>query len=206
MATPPKSALRLVRRTAFTAWKMALQPCEILLRSRRVYDQQKFLLANSINNQVINDATTLVQQKRVLPGSNIELADVICQHGVKPFARACPIDRSIVPCAKYRRCRHCFARLDVPRRCSGIEPALAIRRKEPFSRRAGHVHRKVAFSLAQLRSRAKLDGTNSSASVAMIQNRLDSTSHLKTLLVEKEYAEGARLFHGGEASIASPLR
>ena len=69
--------------------KMALQPCEILLRSRRVYDQQKFLLANSINNQVINDATTLVQQKRVLPGSNIELADVICQCGVKPFARAC---------------------------------------------------------------------------------------------------------------------
>jgi len=70
---------------------MALQPCEILVRSRRVYNQQKFLLANSINNQVINDAATLVQQKRVLPGSNIELADVICEHRVEPFARACPI-------------------------------------------------------------------------------------------------------------------
>ena len=74
MATPPKSALRLVRQNCVYSRKMALQPCEILVRSRRVYDQQKFLLANSINNQVIDDATTLVQQKRVLTGSNIELA------------------------------------------------------------------------------------------------------------------------------------
>ena len=56
---------------------MAVQPRKIFVRARRIDDQQKFLLANPINDQVIDDAATLVQQKSVLTRANIELADVI---------------------------------------------------------------------------------------------------------------------------------
>ena len=70
---------------------MTVQPREILVRSSRVYYEQKFLLASSINDQVIDDAATVVQQKGVLTRANVELGDVIREHGVEPFARACPV-------------------------------------------------------------------------------------------------------------------
>jgi len=75
--------------------KMAVQPGKIFVRARRIDDQQKFLLANPINDQVIDDAATLVQQKSVLTRANIELADVICEHGVEPFARACSVPNQL---------------------------------------------------------------------------------------------------------------
>src|SRR6266480_689321 len=67
---------------------MALQPRKIVLRACRVYDREKFLFANLVNDEVINDASPLIQQEGVLTRSNIELADVICEHGIEPFARA----------------------------------------------------------------------------------------------------------------------
>src|SRR5439155_2921817 len=75
--------------------KMTLQPREIFVRARRVYDQQKFLLANPINDEVINDSPALVQQKVVLTRADIELADVICEHGVEPFARVCSVHNQL---------------------------------------------------------------------------------------------------------------
>src|SRR5438132_13403015 len=71
---------------------MILQPDKIFLPSRRVDDQQKFLLADSIDDQVINNAATLVEQKRVLPHADTELVDVVCEHDVEPFAGACSFD------------------------------------------------------------------------------------------------------------------
>jgi hypothetical protein len=65
-----------------------LQPRKVFRCARSIYDQQKFLFPNPINDQVINNAATLVQQKGVLARPDIELVDVICEHGVEPFARA----------------------------------------------------------------------------------------------------------------------
>ena len=67
-----------------------MQPREIFVRASCVYYEQKFLLANPINDQVIDDAATLVQQKGVLTRANVELADVIREHGVEPLAASVP--------------------------------------------------------------------------------------------------------------------
>ena len=67
---------------------MFLQPCEIVFRASRVDDKQKLLIANPVNDQVINDAASLVKEKSVLAHADIEFVDVVCQHGVKPFPGA----------------------------------------------------------------------------------------------------------------------
>jgi hypothetical protein len=81
----------ILEQNCVCGWKMVLQPREILVCSRRVHYEQKFHLANSINDQVIDDAATVVQEKGVLTRANVELADVIREHGVEPFACAWPL-------------------------------------------------------------------------------------------------------------------
>ena len=71
---------------------MFLQPGEIFVRAGGVHDEQKFLFFDTINDQIIDDSAALVQQKSVLPGADIELVDVVCEHGVEPFARAASFD------------------------------------------------------------------------------------------------------------------
>jgi hypothetical protein len=66
---------------------MILQPRKIFIRASRVHNEQVLLLPDTINDQVINDSAALVQQKRVLPDADIELVDVVCEHGIEPFAR-----------------------------------------------------------------------------------------------------------------------
>ena len=59
---------------------MFFQPGEIFVRAGCVHDEQKFLFFDTINDQIIDDAAALVQQKGVLPGADIELVDVVCEH------------------------------------------------------------------------------------------------------------------------------
>src|SRR4029077_21140779 len=74
---------------------MFLKPDEIFLRAGCIDHEQKFLLASPVNDQVINDAPTLVQQKGVLTRSNIELAYVVCEHAVEPLASAHPVHNQL---------------------------------------------------------------------------------------------------------------
>jgi hypothetical protein len=47
---------------------------------------------DAIDDQIIDDAAALVQQKRVLPGADIEFVDVVGQHRVEPCARVASFD------------------------------------------------------------------------------------------------------------------
>ena len=69
---------------------MSLQPFEIFSGARCVDDEQKFLLADSVGNQIINDSATFVQQKCVLTGANFQLVHIICEHLVEPIAGTRP--------------------------------------------------------------------------------------------------------------------
>src|SRR6266404_6750540 len=67
---------------------MFLQPREIFFRASGVHDEQKVLVADPINNQVINNASALIEEKTVLTRTHIEFVDVVCEHRVEPIARA----------------------------------------------------------------------------------------------------------------------
>src|SRR5438128_11981515 len=67
---------------------MPFQPREIFLDLRGIYDEQKFRLADSIKNQIINDAAVIIEEKSVLPLTDVQLRYIISQHGIEPVARA----------------------------------------------------------------------------------------------------------------------
>ena len=71
---------------------MSIQPCEIFVCARRIHHQQKFRVADSICDQVVNDPAAFVQQERVLPLADLQLVDVVGQHRVQPAARVASID------------------------------------------------------------------------------------------------------------------
>ena len=75
--------------------KMSLQPRDVFIRARRVDDEEKFLVADSVRDQVINDPASVVEQKSILPGADIQLVDVIRQHRIEPVARAASIDNHL---------------------------------------------------------------------------------------------------------------
>ena len=61
----------IFKATSSLVLEMILQPDKILFGASRVHDEQKLLFADAIDDQIVNDSAVLVQQKRVLPGSNI---------------------------------------------------------------------------------------------------------------------------------------
>src|SRR5437016_628534 len=67
---------------------MSFQPRKILLDLRRINDEQKYPVAKSVKNQIINDAAVIVEEKSILPLTDIQLRDIIGQHGVEPVTRA----------------------------------------------------------------------------------------------------------------------
>jgi len=67
---------------------MPFQPREIFLDLRGIDDEQKFRLADSIKNQIINDAAVIIEEKSVLPLTDVQLRYIISQHGIEPVARA----------------------------------------------------------------------------------------------------------------------
>src|SRR5947207_12457077 len=67
---------------------MPFQPHKIFLDLRGIDDEQKFRLADSIKNQIINDAGVIIEEKSVLPLSDVQLRYIIGQHGIEPVARA----------------------------------------------------------------------------------------------------------------------
>src|SRR5439155_24582411 len=50
--------------------------------------EQKFRIAHSIKNQIIDDAGVIIEEKSVLPLTNVQLRYIIGQHGIEPVARA----------------------------------------------------------------------------------------------------------------------
>ena len=74
---------------------MSIQPREVFIRARRVDDEEKFLGADSVSDQVINDPASVVEQKSVLPGADIQLVDLIRQHRIQPVVRAASIDNQL---------------------------------------------------------------------------------------------------------------
>src|SRR5207302_6103593 len=67
---------------------MPFQPREIFLDLRGIDDEQKFRLADSIKNQIINDAAVIIEEKSVLPLTDVQLRYIISQHVIEPVARA----------------------------------------------------------------------------------------------------------------------
>ena len=65
---------------------MRLQPGEIVLDPRGVDHEEKFLVFDSVQDEVVDDPRLVIQQKRVMAGADFEFGDVIGQHGVEPFA------------------------------------------------------------------------------------------------------------------------
>ncbi len=61
---------------------MRLQPGKILLDPRGIHDQEKFFGFDAVNDQVIDHTRLLVKQKSVLPGADLELGEIVGQHGV----------------------------------------------------------------------------------------------------------------------------
>src|SRR5437762_11027498 len=74
---------------------MPFQPREIFLDLRGIDDEQKFRLADSIKNQIINDATVIIEEKSVLPLTDVQLRYIICQHGVEPVTRITSRDNEL---------------------------------------------------------------------------------------------------------------
>ena len=71
---------------------MILQPGEVFVPSSRVDDEQKFLLVDPVNDQIINDSASLVKEKSVLAHAYLEFVDIVCQHDVEPSAGARSFD------------------------------------------------------------------------------------------------------------------
>jgi hypothetical protein len=72
--------------------KMSIQPIEIFINARRIYHEQKFLVADPINDQVINNSAGVVQQESVLADPDLQFVDIIGQHRVEPLARGRSLD------------------------------------------------------------------------------------------------------------------
>src|SRR5215217_7743174 len=94
---------------------MTLQPCKIFVRASCIYHQQVVVFVETIYNQVVDDPTSIVEQKSVMTHANIELVDVVGQHAIEPIARTSAVhdelghvrnveDTDIVP--------HCLMFLD----------------------------------------------------------------------------------------------
>src|SRR5436305_12920774 len=77
---------QLTRRRPFL--EVPFQPCKILFDLRGIDDEQKFSLADSLKNQIINDAAVIIEKKSVLPLTDHQLRYIIGQHGIEPVARA----------------------------------------------------------------------------------------------------------------------
>src|SRR5438309_7111240 len=71
---------------------MPFQPRKIFLDLRGIDDEQKFRLADSIKNQIINDAAVIIEEKSVLPLTDVQLRYIIGQHAVEPVTRIIPRD------------------------------------------------------------------------------------------------------------------
>jgi hypothetical protein len=121
MATPPKSALRFL--SAIPVRGMLLQPREIFIDFGGINDEQKFCVAGSVNDQVINHTAVIIQQKSVLPLTDVQFGNVIGQHSVEPVARAVSRDDELSHVGNIEHSRPRFARSCVHPRCRCIAPA-----------------------------------------------------------------------------------
>src|SRR5207244_6771117 len=68
--------------------EMGFEPCKICLNVQGIDNEQKFRLADSEENQIINDAAVIIEEKSVLPLTDVQLRHIIGQHGIEPVARA----------------------------------------------------------------------------------------------------------------------
>jgi hypothetical protein len=66
---------------------MPFQPGKIFLNLRGINDEQKFQLADSIENQIINDAAVIIEEKSVLPLTDVQVRYIIGQQAVEPVTR-----------------------------------------------------------------------------------------------------------------------
>ncbi len=59
------------------SYLVILQPGEIVFRASRVDDEQKLLIADLINNQIVDGSASLVKEKSVLTHADSEFVDVV---------------------------------------------------------------------------------------------------------------------------------
>ena len=64
---------------------MSIQPHKVFVRARGIHDEEKLLLRDPINDQIIDDSAVFVEQKSILPLADFQLLDVVSQHRVQPF-------------------------------------------------------------------------------------------------------------------------
>ena len=139
---------------------MILQPCEIVFRASRVDDKQKLLIADPVNDQIVNDTASLVKEKSVLPHADLKLVDVVGKHGVQPFACPASFGNQLSHVRNVEDAdtiSHSLMFLDNAGVLHRHEPT---RRMEPFSRPAARARRKAASFSARLQScvQARLRG------------------------------------------------
>ena len=63
---------------------MRAQPRKILVNLRSVHDEQPLVVADAVDDEVVNHAAALVEHQRVLPAADGEFLDVIGEHPVQP--------------------------------------------------------------------------------------------------------------------------
>ena len=64
--------------------KMSIQPRQIFFRARRIDHEKKSLVTDSVSDEVVDDSTTLIEEKCVLSVAEPQLVDVVGQHRVQP--------------------------------------------------------------------------------------------------------------------------
>jgi hypothetical protein len=74
---------------------MLLQPGEIFFDFGSINDEQKLGGASSVDDQVINHTSVVIEQKSVLALTDVQLGDVIGQHGIEPVSRAVSRDHEL---------------------------------------------------------------------------------------------------------------
>src|SRR2546423_4791796 len=109
--------------------KMLLQPREVFTSPRRIDDEQELFRRGPVNNQVVNDPTAVVEEKRVLPRADLELVDVIREHLVQPRACSGP-GRLQLPHVRDVENAHVF-----PDRLVLVDNAAVLHRHDPVAER-----------------------------------------------------------------------
>ena len=71
---------------------MSLEPSEIFIGPRSVHDEQKFLVAGAVDDEIIDNSCSFVKEKRVLTRADRELVDVVGKYEIQPLARAAAFD------------------------------------------------------------------------------------------------------------------
>lgn len=74
---------------------MLSQPSIILVHFRSIDDEHEPLLLQAVEDEIINDATMLIQHQRVVTLARLQISDAIRQLPIQPSTRLCAFDENL---------------------------------------------------------------------------------------------------------------